>query len=68
MIWGLFWGMKAYLACTGHSNVSRHHCEASECCFNALVPGIPRCYYPANAEISAYYASSLQATGMLLCM
>ena len=52
----------------GQAGVSRHVCEASGCCFNPPGSGIvaPQCYYPANAEMSSYFASSLQTFGTVL--
>ena len=54
----------------GSKNATREECLSSSCCFNEHYNPIaqlgPKCFYPANAEISAYFQDSINAQGQQL--
>ena len=54
----------------GSKNATREECLSSSCCFNEHYSPIaqlgPKCFYPANAEISAYFQDSINAQGQHL--
>ena len=51
----------------GSKNATREECLSNSCCFNEHYNPIaqlgPKCFYPANAEISAYFQDSIHAQG-----
>lgn len=53
---------------TGPENITKAQCSALHCCYNPTTINVssslqgPNCFYPINAEISAYATSYLTAT------
>ena len=52
--------------------MTKEACQSRDCCYNErYTPGAqdaPECYYPANAEIDAYFQTTMTAEGEVPCI
>ena len=52
--------------------MTKEACQSRDCCYNEKNnPGAqeePQCYYPANAEIDAYFQTAMIAQGIVPCI